>query len=150
MCVSVYVCLKYLCRSGSDWPEVFNMAASWFEGVRRICLNYNDTVNKFHQCFKNSASVVNHSHMRTRANHCTPLQSWPPRHPLRNKRIYTCSGASWTRILPVVRSRSVHLNWLLWINETKRVWTKSVPVWGDLDTRGQQSGICGCSWVASC
>ena len=42
---------------------------------------------------------------------------------------------------------SVHLNWLLWINETKRVWTDSVWVWGDLETRGQQSGIgiCGCS-----
>ena len=45
---------------------------------------------------------------------------------------------------------SVHLNWLLWINETKRV--QSVPVWGDLDTRRQQSGIriCGCLCVASC
>ena len=26
---------------------------------------------------------------------------------------------------------SVHLNWLLWINETKQVQTESVPVWGD-------------------
>ena len=47
---------------------------------------------------------------------------------------------------------SVHLNWLLWINETKRVRTESVPVWGDPETRGQQSGIgiCGCLCVASC
>ena len=41
---------------------------------------------------------------------------------------------------------------LLWINETKRVQDESVQVWGDLETRGQQSGIgiCGCSCVASC
>ena len=47
---------------------------------------------------------------------------------------------------------SVHRNWLLWINETKRVWTESVQVWGDPETHGQQSGIriCGCSCVASC
>ena len=36
------------------------MAAAWFKGVqRRICLDYNDTVNKlFHKCFMNSASIV--------------------------------------------------------------------------------------------
>ena len=47
---------------------------------------------------------------------------------------------------------SVHLNWLLWINETKRVRTESVWVWGDPDTWGQQTGIgiCGCSCVACC
>ena len=77
VCVCLYVCLKDLCRSGSDWSESFNMAAVWFKGVqRRICLGYNDTVNKwFNKCFTNSASIVNHSHhshMRTRANHCTP------------------------------------------------------------------------------
>ena len=27
VCVSDCVCLKYLCRSGSDWPEIFNMGA---------------------------------------------------------------------------------------------------------------------------
>ena len=38
VCVCVCVCLKYLCRSGSDWP--FNMAAG--KSVqRRICLDYN-------------------------------------------------------------------------------------------------------------
>ena len=48
VCVSVYVCLKYLCRAGSDLPEIFNMAAAWFKGVHHhICLDYNDTVNKF-------------------------------------------------------------------------------------------------------
>ena len=47
---------------------------------------------------------------------------------------------------------SVHLNWPLWINETKLVWTESVRVWRDTETRGQQSGIgiCGCSCVVSC
>ena len=47
---------------------------------------------------------------------------------------------------------SVHLNWLLWINETKRVRAESVPVWGDPETRRRQSGIgiCGRSCVASC
>ena len=47
---------------------------------------------------------------------------------------------------------SVYLNWLLWINETTRVRAESVGVWGDPETRGQQSGIgiCGCSCVASC
>ena len=77
LCLSVCVCLKYLCRSGSDWPESFNMAAAWFKGVqRRIYLDYDDTVNKwFQKCFTNSASIANHSHhshVRTRANHCTP------------------------------------------------------------------------------
>ena len=35
------------------------MAAAWFKGVRRrICLDYNDTVNKlFHKCFTNSAAL---------------------------------------------------------------------------------------------
>ena len=72
VCVCVRVCLKYLCRSGSDWPEIFNMAAAWFKGVQcRICLDYNDTVNKwFHKWFTNSISIVRHSHVRTRANHC--------------------------------------------------------------------------------
>ena len=57
VCVCVYVFLKYLCRSGSDLPESFNMAAAWFKGVRRrICLDCNDTVNKlFYKCFTNSA-----------------------------------------------------------------------------------------------
>ena len=71
----VCVCLKYLCRSGSDWNESFNMAAAWFKGVKRwICLDYNDTVNKlFHKVFTDSASIVNHSHhsrLHSRANHC--------------------------------------------------------------------------------
>ena len=35
------------------------------------------------------------------------------------------------RILSAVQSHSVHLNWLLWINDTKRVRTESVLVWGD-------------------
>ena len=72
LCLSVCLCLKYLCRSGSDWSESFNMAAAWFKGVQRhICLDYNDTINKlFHKCFTNSASIVNHSQVHTRANHC--------------------------------------------------------------------------------
>ena len=75
LCLYVCVCLKYLCGSGSDWPESFNMAAAWFSGVQlSICLDCNDTVNKlFHKCFTNSASIVHrshHSHVRTRANHC--------------------------------------------------------------------------------
>ena len=45
--------------------------------------------------------------------------------------ISTCSRASWTGILPAVRSRSVDLNGLLWTNETEWVWTESVPVWGE-------------------
>ena len=54
-----------------------------------------------------SVSIVHRnqqSHMRTRANHCT-AQAHPPT--LRDKRIYTCSGTSWTGILLAVRSRSV-------------------------------------------
>ena len=74
--LSVSVYLKYLCKSGSDWPEILNMAAAWFKGVQgHICLDYNDTVDKvFHKCFTNSASFVNcshHSYVCTRANHCT-------------------------------------------------------------------------------
>ena len=36
------------------------MAAAWFKGVQhRICLVYNDTVNKLcHKCFTNSNSIV--------------------------------------------------------------------------------------------
>ena len=52
------------------------MAAAWFKGVqRRICLDYNNTVNKlFHKCFTNSTSIANHSHhghVRTRASDWT-------------------------------------------------------------------------------
>ena len=69
-----------------------------------------------------------------------PITAEPTATPtLRNKQIYTCSGASWTGILPAVRSRSVHLNWLLWINETERVRAESVRVWGDPDTQRQQT-----------
>ena len=69
LCVCVCVCLKYLCGSGSDWPESFHVAAAWFKGVqRRICLDYNDTVNNlFQKCFTNSASIANRSH-----HTCTP------------------------------------------------------------------------------
>ena len=77
VCVCVCVCLflTYLCRSGSDLPESFNMAAAWFKGVwSQICLDYNDTVNRLlHKCFINSASIVHrshHSHVRARANQC--------------------------------------------------------------------------------
>ena len=71
------------------------------------------------------------------------LQSSFPCHTLRNKQIHTCSGMSWTMILPAVQSHSVHLNWLLCINKTERV--RTVLVWGDPDTEGQQTeiGICG-------
>ena len=127
------VFLKDLCRSGSDWAESFNMVAVWFQGVPcRISLDYNDTIHKlFHKCSTNSASIVHRSHrshVRTRANHC---RAQAHNTTLRNKWINTCSSAGWTRILPLVRSRSVHLNWLLWINDTKQVQTESVPVWGD-------------------
>ena len=94
VCLSVCVFLKYLCGSGSDWAESFNMAAAWFKGVpRQICLDCNDTVNKlFHKCFTHSTSIVHQSHhsqVRTRANHYTPepcanrsqsLQSSLPQH----------------------------------------------------------------------
>ena len=68
---------------GSDWPEIFNMAAAWFKGVqRRICLDYNDTVNKlFHKWFTSSTSIAkhsHHSHMRTRDNHCRAHPQDPP------------------------------------------------------------------------
>ena len=48
------------------------MAAVRFKGLqRRICLDYNDTINKlFQKCFTNSASIANkshHSHVPTRA-----------------------------------------------------------------------------------
>ena len=85
LCLSVClsVCLKYLCRSGSDWPEIFNMAAAWFKGVQRwLCLDSNDTVNKwFRKWFTNSASTVklrHHNHVRTRANHCRAHLHAPP------------------------------------------------------------------------
>ena len=44
--------------------------------------------------------TAHHSHVHTRANHCRA----------RNKWIYTCSCASWTVILPAVRSHSMDLN----------------------------------------
>ena len=45
VCVCVCVFLKYLCGSGSDWSESFNMAAAWFKGVQCcICLDCNDTL----------------------------------------------------------------------------------------------------------
>ena len=116
--MSVCLSLKYLCRSGSDWPEILNMVAAWFKDVQiRICLDYNDTVNKlFHKLFANSASIVNHSKHSNHSHVCT----------LTNKRNYTFSGASWAGSLPAVQSRYVHLNWLLWINETEWVPEESV------------------------
>ena len=70
VCLSVYVCLKYLCRTGSDWSESFSMAAAWFKGVqRRICLDYNDTINKlFHKCFTNLLALSKISTIAT----CAP------------------------------------------------------------------------------
>ena len=80
--LSVCVCLKYLCGSGADWPEHIHMAAAWFKGVqRRICLDYNDTVNLFQKCFTNSTSIPNrshHSHVHTRANYCRVHRHPPP------------------------------------------------------------------------
>ena len=61
--------------------------------------------------------------------------------PTPGQSIYTCSGSTWTRILPTVRSRSVHRNWLLCINVTKWVWTESVPVWGDLDNKLESESV---------
>ena len=78
VCVCVYMFLKYLCGSWSDWPESFNLAAAWFKDVQRcICLDFNDTVNKFsHKCFTNSRALS------TKANHC---QMWNrPQHSLRS------------------------------------------------------------------
>ena len=99
VCVCMHVCvfLKYLCR---DWPESINMAAAWFKGVqRRICSGYNDTVNKlFHKSFTNSAQHCPPEPPHSRAHQSQSLQSSPPRHTLRNKRIYTCGCASWTGI----------------------------------------------------
>ena len=72
LCLSVCVCASVPVISLRDWPD---MASAWFKGVqRRICSDYNDTVNDlFHKCFTKSASIANrshHSHVRTRANHC--------------------------------------------------------------------------------
>ena len=116
VCLCVCVFLKYLCGSWSDGPESFHVATARFKGAQCcICSDCNDTVNNFFQkCFKNFASIANQSHdshVHTRANH---HRAWLQ--DLRNKRIYTCSSASWTAILRVVLSCSVHLNWLLWIN----------------------------------
>ena len=110
LCLSVCVCLKYLCRSGSDWPEIFNMAAAWFEGVQcRICLDYNYTVNKwFHKWFTNSASTVNHS-IVTGAPEPPSLQSSPHDAPWETSRFIPAAA----RAGPGFWSRSVHLNWLL-------------------------------------
>ena len=168
---SVYVCHKYPCRSGSDWSESFNVAAAWFNGVQhRIYLDY-DTVNKlFHKCFTNSASIINLSHS---SKWLQPLVCAHQSQSL--DIIATCAPEQITAELTSMtylkkqsdlylqrceqdwdfasgQSRSVHLNWLLWINETKWVRTESVPVWGDPDTWGQRSGIgiCGCLSVASC
>ena len=155
VCLSVYLCLKYFCGSGSDWPESFNMAAACFKGVQlRICLDCNDTVNKlFHKCLTNSRALS------TRATTVTcapePITAEPTATPHLKKQadLYLqrreldrdFAGGS-------VPFCSVHLNWLLWINETKRVWTESVRVWGDTEMPRQQSGIgiCECLCVASC
>ena len=137
------------------------MTAAWFKGVQLcICLDNNEPlihyfINALGIPFLSLSTIATivtcapepitafHSHMHNRAK-TAELTSTT------YKQIYTCSSTSWTGILPAVRSHSVHLNWLLWINETKRVRTESVPVWGDPDTRGQQSGIriCGCPCVA--
>ena len=155
-CVCVCVCVSAW-NISADQDQIDVRFSTWLlHGLRLYNIGFVWTtkipLNKlFHKYFTNSTSIVNrshHGHVRTRANHFTPwprahqsqsLQSPLPQHTLRNKQIYTCSGTSWTGILLVVLSRSVHLNWL-WINETKRVWTESVRVWGDPDTRGQQTG----------
>ena len=151
MCVFV----KYLCGSGLHWPETYNMAAACFNGVRfRICLDCNDTVNKlFHKCFTNSRALSTGATTVTCAPE--PITAEPTATPHLKKQVdlylqqreldRDFAGGS-------VPFCSMHLNWLLWINETKRVRTMSVRVWGDPETHRQQSGIgiCGCSCVASC
>ena len=113
LCLSGYLCFKFLCGSGSDWPESFNMTAACCV-QRRNCLDYNDTVNKlFNKCFTNSTSIVNHSHVHTRANHCRAQAHDTPYKTSR----FIPARAQGTRILPGVRSRSVHphrnTNWNL-------------------------------------
>ena len=96
----VCVCLKNL-RIRLTWDFQHGCCGWRLKDVQpRICFHYKDTVKLFNKCFTNSASIVNHSHH---------------------------SHASWNGILPAVRCHSVHLNWLLWINETEQVQTESAP-----------------------
>ena len=99
LCLSVCVCVPQISlqiRIRLTWK--FPHGAAWLKGLqRRICLNYNDTVNKwFHKCFMNSASIANCSHY---SHQSQSLQSSLPWRTLRNKRIYTCSGASFSSTL---------------------------------------------------
>ena len=88
------------------------------------------------------ASIVHrshHSHMHTRTNHCRAhrdphLKKQADLYLQRHQLERDFAGGS-------VPFYSVHLNWLLWINETKRVRTESVRVWGDPEMRGQQSKV---------
>ena len=125
------------------------------QGVqRRICLVCNDTVNKLFQVHLQIPLAL-----LTIATTVTcalqPITAEPTATPHLKKQVdlylqrreldQDFAGGS-------VPFCSVHLNWLLWINEIKLVRIESVRVWGDPETRGQQSGIriCGCSCVASC
>ena len=149
VCARMRVCLKYLCRSGSDWPEIFNMAATWFKGVQQwICLDYNDTVNKwFQKWFTNFASIVNHSHhshVRTRANHCRappPESTDAQMHPnhVTNLRCHSSKTQPlWVSILTIVLARlqtiSQFLNRVdrpsktgLMINNVHRAFSPTLP-----------------------
>ena len=85
-----------------------------------------------------STSSVKHSHHSHMCTRTAPsLQSPPPRHTLRNKQIYTYGGTSWVGILPAVRSRSVHLKWLLWRWRSSKMQPLWLPVqmcWCGLQT----------------
>ena len=104
VCVCVRVCVC-MCSSNisADQDQADLRVFTWLLRVSRVCnVAFVWTVNNlFQKCFTNSTSIANHSHhshMRTRANHCRAHRDPPP---------LTCSGASWTVILPAVRSCSV-------------------------------------------
>ena len=113
----VCVCLKYLCRSGSDWPENFNMDAVWLKGVQpQICLDYKDTVEindlindiRFPPALSTIATPPEFVHPK--ANHCRAHPHAPP--PVFRISNHTLTHTTHTHLRCV---RNTSRNKLLWV-----------------------------------
>ena len=159
VCVCVCVCVC-ICASNisADQGQTDLRLTTWLLRGSRVCdfafvWTAMTTVINY---FINALQIREHclpEPPQSRVHQSQSMQSPPQPPTLRNKQSYTCSSVSWTGICGrSVLFCSLHLNWLLCIDETKRVRPESVLAWGDPERHIQQSGtgICGCSCVASC
>ena len=132
VCVCVYVCV-FASNISVDQDQTDLRVSTWLLRGSMVCKVFGLLINNF----INALQICEHrppEPPQSRAHQSQSMQS-PPRPPtLRNKRIYTCSGASWTGILLAVWSRYVLfcVSKLTVVDyyyyETKRVRTETVRV----------------------